>query len=163
MIDRDKLGVTGFPKVHKRLDLADFAQHMRDQGVDEADASAVEDALSGNYLSVWLNHNQEFRDAWLDWNAAVEAGNRLVVELKAAGLQKEVDAALILSLTERLNKQNAITVALGREGEAALLGCETGDVEAIADLSNELYRWVTARAWEMVGEYRTGRKKGEAR
>ena len=163
MIDVEKLKVNGFPKIHKRLDLAGFADFMRSQGVDEADAVAVEQALEGNYLSIWLNHNQEFKDAWLEWNVAVEASERLMLEIKTAGLQKEVDGSLIASLTERLNKQAVDTVALGRGVEAQLFGCELDDVQAIADLSNELYRWVSARAWEFVGEYRSGRKKGAAR
>jgi len=129
MIDRDKLTVGGFPKVHKRLDLVDFARYMRDQGVDDEDAEAVAQMLEGSYLKVWLNHNQAFREKHLEWNALVESG--------------EVEDAW----------------ALGREVQADLWGCEVEDVNAIYDLEPSLARWINDKAWSFVGEYRSGRKK----
>ena len=163
MIDVEKLKVNEFPKIHKRLDLAGFADFMRSQDVDEADAVAVERALEGNYLNVWLNHNQEFTDAWLDWQVQVKEGQEIVAQLKSAGLQKEADAGLIAELTTQLNAQTAYTLALGRGAEAMLLGCEPDDIDAINELSAELYQWINRTAWEFVGEYRSGRKKGAAR
>jgi hypothetical protein len=158
-----KLMVNGFPKVTRRLDLSGFAQYMRDQGVDEESAVAVEDALSDSYLSVWLNHNQQFRDAWLDWNVAVEEGQAIVKQLQNEGLQKSPDAAKIARLTEQLNKQNAATLALGREVQALLWGCKPEEVGAVYELSTELGQWVDAMAWGYVAEYRGARKKDAAR
>ena len=163
MIDRDKMKVLGFPKVHKRLQLSEYANHLRELGIDEADAADVERALEGGSVKVWLNHNQAFKDRWLDWNTLVETGQKLQVEIKTAAMQKEVDRDLIATLTEQLNAHTANTMALGREVEAMLLSCEPEDVQAIADHSPELYRWVTSTAWEFVKEYRSGRKKGAAR
>ncbi len=157
-----KIEIKGFPKVHKRLDLADFAQYMRDQGVDEEDAQAVEEVLGGSYLSVWVNHNQEFQDKWLEWNLAIDEGNRIRRKLKNEGLQKEPDGDRIAALTTELNKQTEITLVLGKEVEALLWGCEPDDVTAIYEVEAALARWINDRAWDYVTEYRSGRKKDAA-
>jgi hypothetical protein len=163
MIDRDKMRATGFPRVTKRLNLSDFVDYMREQGVDEESAAAVEVALEGNYLNVWLNHDQAFRDDWLDYNVAVEEGEKIKAELRAEGAKKEPDQAKITMLVDQLNDSAEVTLSLGRSIEAQLLSCEVEDINAIHDISPELYRWVCRRAWEMVTEYRAGRKKADTR
>jgi hypothetical protein len=104
-----KISINGFPKVHRRLDLAGFAQHMRDQGVDEADAAAVEEALGDSYLNVWLNHNQEFRDQHTELIDALASGDK-----DAPRLGRELNAALWNCTVEEVDAVYELSPELGR-------------------------------------------------
>lgn len=104
-----KLTINGFPKVHRRLDLADFAQYMRDQGVDEEDAAAVEASLGDSHLNVWLNHNQEFHDRY---RALVEALAEDTAD--ALALSREVQADLWGCTVDEVETVYALSPELGR-------------------------------------------------
>ena len=104
--------------------------------------------------SVWLNHDQAFLDQWLNWNAMVEDGGKIRDKLQAA---QDADEAAVL--VKQLNAHTDATLQAGREIEAALLGVNVDEVQALVDVSNELYKWVMREAWAMVREYRDGRKK----
>lgn len=144
----------GFPRVHRQLDLAEFAQYMREQDINEEDAAAVEEALAGNVLNVWLNTDSEFSALWLEYNEAIEAGNKALDAMREGPTPETV--AALNACTERAEK-------LAHECYATLWGCTVEEVEAVYELSTELYRWAGVRSWEMVNEYRDQRKKAARR
>lgn len=150
MIDTKKLH--GFPRVEQRLPLAEFAQYLRENGVTEESAAAVEEVLAGDYVNVWLNHDDAFHDRWLSYNQAVEQGMELVKRLRAGE-----------DVTVELSSHTEQTEQLALELNAALWSCSVEEARAIKVVSAELYKWLGTRAWELVREYGAQRKKGVTR
>ena len=136
--------------------------------VQRLDLSAYAPEYGDKALMVWVNPSRRILDERME---QARRGQALRAELDE--LRKNIDKNPIDATRERAR---VILVELGQIGTASLVwmaeilsqGPEethvsTEDLTAFVaecdDLDPKFYPWISTRIWEMIGDYRTAKKK----
>lgn len=155
------LSIKPFPRITRRIDLAEFAAFMVDQGVNEDGAAAVAEMLEGNFANVWLNHSVEFGRRRSKFNEMVADSESTRAQLLSESVKppaERSDATIKTLMSVRRSQLSEIEEA-GYKLDAEFWGVEPDDVRAVMSVSTELYKWINSTAWGYVAEYRDARKK----
>lgn len=135
---------TGIPELREKLDFADFHP-----------------ALEGNSVDVWLNLSEEFQDeirAYREmWAGYRERQAEIQEKLEGDQTSAEEAEGLRQELRERVEKAGEQTASI----YSRLWDCTVEEYHAVMEkMDDPLQSWVLTQTWEMIGDYREGRKNG---
>jgi len=131
-----------FPVLRDRLDFGDFHPD-----------------LSGNYVEVWLNLGDDFEIRVKEHQQQYEAYERrrdtIVEALESGRLDDGKAEELRQELTRRSEKMQQSTAEIYAE----LWNCTEEEYRQLVTQDAALTTWLIGTTWQMIGDYRAGRKK----
>lgn len=126
---------------------------------DKLDFGEFHEELAGNYVEVWLNLSDEFQaeiEAHQKKNETYyERRDVLLGALSRDELPPDKREEYEAELEERQEAYHRRTADI----YSRLWNCEPDEVLALFRADITLVSWLISRTWEMIGEYREGRKK----